>query len=100
MGNFRIKLVTVICEADLEKTLVDEMLKAGARGHTVTEARGGGRRGVRDALWGATSNVRIEVLCTEAVAAKILDLIESSYFRDYGIVMFMSDVEVRRAEKF
>lgn len=100
MGNFRVKLVTVICEADLEKTLVDEMLKAGARGCTVTEARGRGRRGVRDALWGATSNVRIEVLCTEAVAAKILDLIESGYFRDYGIVMYMSDVEVRRADKF
>lgn len=55
---------------------------------------------MRDALWGATTNVRIEVLCTEAVAAKILDLIEDSYFRDYGIVMFMSDVEVRGAEKF
>ncbi|MDH5534924.1 MAG: transcriptional regulator [Betaproteobacteria bacterium] len=100
MANFRVKLVTVICEADLEKMLVGEMLKAGARGHTVTEARGGGRRGVRDALWGATSNVRIEVLCTEAVAAKILDTIESRYFHDYGIVMFMSDVEVRRADKF
>lgn len=100
MANFRVKLVTVICEADLEKTLVDEIRKAGAKGYTVTEARGGGSRGVRDALWGASTNVRVEVLCTEAVAAKILDVIEKGYFKDYGIVMFVTDVEVRRSTKF
>ncbi len=94
------KLLTLICEASLEATLTRELVRAGARGYTASDARGSGSRGTRDALWGATSNVRIEILCDEAVAARIMEMVEAKYSADYGIVMYLADVEVRRASKF
>ena len=45
----------------------------GATGYTVTDARGTGSRGIRSAGWSSSSNIRIEVVCDERVAARIAD---------------------------
>lgn len=94
------KLVTIICEAELEARLAEDVLRLGARGYTVTEARGRGTRGVRDAAWGPSSNVRFEVVCDEPVMAAILEHVRSHYSDDYALVLFASDVQVLRPEKF
>ena len=94
------RLLTVVTEAAIEHELTREMERLGARGYTVSDARGKGGRGVREAEWGTTANVRIEVICTAEVAHAIAALLRERYYDDYAMVLFIADVEVLRPEKF
>lgn len=94
------KLVTIVTEAAIEHELTREIERLGARGFTVSDARGKGSRGVRDAEWGTTANVRIEVVCTADVAHAIAFTLKERYYVNYAMVLFITDVEVLRPEKF
>lgn len=94
------QLLTIICEAGLERQLVSEFHLLGISGHTITDARGQGKHGDRDGLWPSSANIRIEVLCESAVIDALLTLLEQHYFKSYGLVVFVSEVAVLRAEKF
>ena len=94
------KLVTIVTEAILEVELCEVLEKLGATGYTVTNARGSGHRGIRDAGWSSSSNVRVEVVCSEEVAGRIARHLRDNYYSDYAMVLFESDVRVLRPEKF
>ena len=94
------KLVTIVTEAILEVELCEHLEKLGATGYTVTNARGSGHRGIRDAGWSSSSNVRIEVVCNEEVAQRIAASLRDNYYSDYAMILFESDVRVLRPEKF
>lgn len=100
LNNDRIKLVVIVCEEALEPLLAPDLLAAGAKGYTVCEARGRGNRGVRDARWLLSSNLRIEILCPEPAARRIMEMVDRKYCDNYGLVMYMHDVEASRADKF
>lgn len=94
------KLLTIVCEAALESMLLRDIESQGAHGYTVTDARGKGSRGLRDATWGPHANIRVEVLCCAQTAHAICTAIRERYYDDYSMVLFMADVEVLRPEKF
>ncbi|WP_119155198.1 P-II family nitrogen regulator [Caldimonas tepidiphila] len=94
------QLVVIVCEQALEALLAPELLAAGAKGYTVCEARGRGNRGVRDARWLLSSNLRIEILCRESVARRIMEMVDAKYCENFGLVMYRHDVQASRAEKF
>lgn len=94
------KLLTIITEAALESVLIKEFESLGARGYTITDARGKGRRGLRDAAWDESSNIRIEILCDAEIADAIARHLWARYYDDYGMVLFVNDVSVLRPEKF
>lgn len=94
------KLITMICESALEQELTTAVFQLGASGYTVSDARGKGAHGVRDASWPDNANIRIEVLCDEPIASRILDLLVANYYSNYTIVTFVSDVGVLRPAKF
>ncbi|PZP61221.1 MAG: transcriptional regulator [Azospira oryzae] len=94
------KLLTVICEAELESRLAQDVMRLGAHGYTVTDARGRGAHGVRDAAWEATLNIRMEVVCEAQVAAAIAAHLRKTYYDNYAMILFIQDVEVLRPEKF
>lgn len=94
------KLLTVITEAALEGTLTRDIDRLGARGYTITDARGKGGRGVRDAGWEVSGNVRIEVVCDAATAEAIAAHLQEHYYDDYAMILFVSDVDVLRTQKF
>ncbi len=100
MSDHRIKLVVLICEEALESIVLPALLAAGAQGYSICEARGRGNRGVRDARWLLSSNIRIEILCNEPVARRIVDMAHKEYSENYGLVVYMQDVEVTRSDKF
>ena len=93
-------LLTVITESAIEETLLKDLEKLGVNGYTVYDARGRGGRGVRDAMWGEVSNIRIEVICTRVLAENLLNYIQSHYYANYAMVAFLHDVEILRPEKF
>ncbi len=94
------KLLTVVTEAALESTLVKDIERMNAHGYTITDARGKGHRGVRSAGWEANSNIRLEVVCDDATADTIAAYLQEHYYTDYAMILFLSDVEVLRPEKF
>jgi hypothetical protein len=94
------RLLTIVCEAALEAPLLRELESLGAHGYTVTDARGKGSRGRRDATWGPHANIRVEVLCTAATADAICAALRERYYDNYSMVLFMADVQVLRPDKF
>lgn len=94
------KLITIITEAALEHSLIRDIERLGAHGYTITDARGKGHRGVREAGWETTSNIRVEIVCDATVAAAISDRLRTRYYDNYAMISFVSDVEVMRPEKF
>lgn len=94
------KLLTIVTEAALEGTLVRDLERLGAHGYTITDARGKGHRGVRDADWQASANIRLEVLCAADTAQTITAHLREHYYQHYAMILFVGDVEVLRPEKF
>ncbi len=94
------KLVTIVTEAMLETELCETLSRLGASGFTVTDARGSGSRGVRDAGWSSSGNVRIEVVCSEEVASKIGEYVRDKYYENYAMILFEADIRVLRSGKF
>lgn len=93
-------LLTVITEAVIEQSLLRDLEKHGVRGYTVSDARGRGSRGIRDAAWDEVANIRIEVICQRAQAELLLAHIRDQYYTDYAMVAFMVEIDILRAEKF
>lgn len=94
------KLLTVVTEAALEATLVREIEALGARGYTITDARGKGSHGLRDGSWPKNANIRLEVLCTADTALAICAALRERYSDNYSMVIFVSDVDILRPDKF
>ena len=94
------KLLTIVTEAALERELVREIERLGAHGYTVTDARGKGGRGIRDAGWEVSANIRIEVVCAADTAHAIAAALRERYYDNYAMTLFIGDVEVLRPEKF
>ncbi len=100
MSNVNCKLVTIITEAIIETELCEDLEKLGASGYTVTNARGSGSRGIRNAGWSVSSNIRVEVVCSEALAEKIAKYLNDKYYENYAMIQFESDIKVVRTQKF
>lgn len=94
------KLITIVTEAVLEAEVCEGLEDLGAAGYTVTNARGKGSRGVRDAGWSSSSNVRIEVICGDDVAKRIEKHLQDKYYDHFAMIIFESDVRVLRPDKF
>lgn len=93
-------LLTVITEAAIEQTLLRDLDRLGVRGYTVSDARGRGSRGVRDAAWGDAANIRIEVICPRSQAESVLEHLQLRYYADYAMVALLQEVEILRPGKF
>ncbi len=93
-------LLTVITEAVIEKPLLRDFDRLGARGYTVSDARGRGSRGLRDASWDEAANIRIEVICPRAMAEDLISHLAAHYYDDYAMVAFLQDVAILRGKKF
>jgi nitrogen regulatory protein PII len=93
-------MLTIVTESVIENMLLADLDRLGARGYTVSDARGRGSRGVRDANWDEAANIRIEVICTRELAEALLAHLQKHYYANYAMVSCLHEVEVVRAEKF
>lgn len=94
------KLVTIITEAALERDLTRALDGFGIPGYTITDARGRGHQGDRISTWGENANIRVEVVCSEERARRLTKQLRERFYHNYAMIMFLSDVEVLRPEKF
>lgn len=100
MRLYNIKLLTITCEI-MAQNLVKEILKKHKiTGYTSYEVGGMGDSGLRGQGLPEEKNVKIEVVLTEQSAEKIVEEISRTLFSDYAIILYLSDVQVARTEKF
>ncbi|HEY7774981.1 MAG TPA: transcriptional regulator [Kineobactrum sp.] len=100
MHKHRRRLLTIVTESAIESRLTRDLDRWGAHGYTITEARGKGARGIREGNWEGNRNIRIEVVCDEDIARQIAEHLREDYYDHYAMILYHSDVEVMRPEKF
>ncbi len=100
MPQHEMKLVTIICEALAREVVRRLLLEVGARGHTLFAVEGRGDQGDRSGEMLELSNLQFEVIVPPTVAATLLERLERDYFPKYAMVVYESDVRVRRPAKF
>jgi nitrogen regulatory protein PII len=93
-------MLTIVTESVIENSLLADLERLGVRGYTVTDARGRGSRGVRDADWDEAANIRIEIICARPLADIVLAHLQERYYANYAMVACLHEVEVLRPEKF
>lgn len=94
------ELVTVITEAVLETELSKKLESLGANGYTIVDVRGKGRQGDRGGDWKESANIKIEIVCNEAVAEAITQALQKQYFDNFAMIVHQSPVNVLRSDRF
>lgn len=95
MSSQEMLLLTILSEAVLEDMLIDEIMSQGAKGYTITEARGRGTRGLRIGKWSAGGNIRIDVVGDPDLCTRIVGRLQAQYEKDYGLLMFTCPVRLQ-----
>lgn len=91
--------LTIVAEAVLESRLLEDLAAAGAKGWTITAARGTGpiNRRVSDLEGGS---IRVEALLPATAAEGMWQILQRNYFTDYAVVAWSSEVQVARSEHY
>jgi hypothetical protein len=100
MNKSKQQLLTIITESILESSLIKDIERLGAKGYTIMDVRGKGSKGMRSGGWDASASIRVEVICGDAVAESISAHLQAKYYNDYAMVIYTSEVNVLRPEKF
>jgi len=100
MQHYTRRMVTIVTEAALERALIEELEILGARGFTITDARGKGSRGTRQSDWAQEGNIRVEVICDPTLAENIAQRVRERFYDHYAMILFLQDVSVLRSDKF
>lgn len=94
-----LRLVTIIAEHVLREPITADLKRLGARGYSVGEVEGEGTRGIHAQDWQG-KNVRIEAIVSPEVADRTMSHLAATYFTDYSVVAWTTNVEVWRSGKF
>jgi len=94
------RLLVIITEAALEKSLARDVRRLGAQGYTVCDVRGAGHGGIREGSWEADRSIEMKVICDGEVADRIAAHVLNEYAPNFGLTLFFADVEVLRPGKF
>ena len=91
--------VTIVTESLLKERIITLVRKHGATGFTITLVEGEGSRGVRASDWEGR-NVKLETLVSSETADAILEELGDTYFEDFAVIAWLSEVNVLRGGKF
>lgn len=100
MKLYNIKLLTITCEILAQNKVKEILKKHKITGYTSYEVGGMGDDGLRGQGLPEEKNVKIEVALTEPTAEKIIEEILRVLMPDYAIILYTSDIQVARMEKF
>ena len=95
-----INRVVVIADTAIERALIAEFLKLGAKGYNLTNCIGKGRHETLEDPYTGRSRVRIEILAKPEVAAAILEYVHKKEFGRYPVAAFMDTVKVVARDTF
>jgi hypothetical protein len=94
-----LKLVTIIADDILQEKIIADLKSLGVRGYTLSEASGEGLGGRRDNDWEGR-NVEFKTVVAAEAAQQLMELLAQKYFDRYGVIAYVTAVEVFRRSKF
>lgn len=94
-----LRKVSIIAERILRDDLLELLKSFGATGWTLTSVEGEGSRGIRASEWEG-SNVQIDTLMPLETADPLMEEIANRYFEDWSVIVYSTDVEVLRGDKY
>jgi len=100
MKLYTVKLLTVTCEILAQKNIIEILNKHEITGYTTYEVDGNGARGIRGQGFKNEKNVKVEVIMREEKLQDVVEEISRTMFANFAIVLYVSDVNVVRIEKF
>lgn len=94
-----IKMITIVALDSLQNRIVADLKNCGIKGYTIAEVDGEGLHAQHFTDWEGR-NIRIETLVSEDKVLRIMDMLSENYFEKYGVIAFVTTVEVLRKERF
>lgn len=99
MTLINFKLVTIICEPVVKTKIIELSQNLGATGFTITEVSGQGN-GEKSSGEIPDAKSKIEVVADSALATKIMTKIAETFFENYSLITYSSDISIMRPQKF
>ena len=99
MDTVERQLITIVAEAVVERRLIDDVKKCGAKGYSLSHVTGEGVTG-RHSLDLNGPSVRFESVVTNDVAERILDMLARDYFERFAVIAWLTPVRVARPDRF
>jgi len=100
MKLFNAKLLTIICEILAQKNVLEILNKHGITGYTLYEVDGNGSKGIRGQGFKNEKNIKIEIISSEEKLKDIVEEVTLELFSNFAVIVYLSDVQVLRYEKF
>jgi len=94
-----IKMITIVALDSLQNRLIEDLKNCGMKGYTIIEVKGEGLYEQHFTDWEGR-NIRIETLVSEEKILHIMEMLKENYFEKYGVIAFVTNVEVLRNERF
>ena len=99
MDTVERQLITIVAEAVVERRLIDDVKKCGAKGYSLSHVTGEGVTG-RHTLDLNGPSVRIESVVTDEVAERILEMLARNYFERFAVIAWLTPARVARPHRF
>ena len=99
MSGQSFKLVTIVCEPVLLTSVLTKIRALGASGFTITDVRGEGSS-EKSSGEVPDQKTKIEVVVRSESSQMIMEAIAKEYFKNYSLIVYSSDIQVIRREKF
>lgn len=93
------QLITIVAEAVVERRIIDDVKKCGAKGYSLSHVTGEGVTG-RHSIDLNGPSIRLESVVTEEVAQAILEMLARDYFDRYAVVAWLTPARVARPDRF
>lgn len=93
------QLITIVAEAVVERRIIDDVKRCGAKGYSLSHVTGEGITGKHSIDLNGPS-IRLESVVTEEVAQRILEMLARDYFDRYAVVAWLTPARVARPERF
>lgn len=97
---YDVKLLTITCEILAQKNIKEILAKHKVTGYTTYDASGSGEKGQRGQGLQDEKNIKIEAIMTKYTLERVVEEIARTLFSDFTIIVYVSDVQVVRTEKF
>jgi len=95
----KLKKVTIVAERLPREQILGLIRKHGASGWSIAAVEGEGSRGNRTSDFEGR-NSQIDTIVSAETADAIMADIAENYFADWAVIVYTSDVEVLRGEKY
>lgn len=100
MSSRKVCRVVIIADVLLKQVLLETIVEYGAKGYNVMTCFGQGRHEVLGDVMTGRALVRIEVLTTDEITAKIMDFVHQPRYRAHALTAFVDHVEVDSRDQY